>query len=324
MKEGGNSKEYPPGITKPHGDGQTYRTLRAQTGFALPVFCSTIIALLCLWAMPAKARAETILEAAQAVEREIGGRVGFYFHDQQTGQTIEYAHLERFPLNSTFKLLACAALLLQVDEGKSRLSETVLLDGLKVVPYSPAIKQEMAAGHLAITLSEACRMMLSVSDNTAANIILAEIGGPAGLTAHLRSLGDTTTRIDRWEPELNEALPGDLRDTTTPKAVAQTMEMLLLGNRLSASTRAVLRNWLAGHAVADELFRKVLPNDWSIEDRTGAGGHGSRSIIAIIYPPGRKPVIATLFLTQNSAAFSARNSAIARVGAAIVKHIRAN
>nr|WP_223424975.1 class A beta-lactamase [Tateyamaria pelophila] len=267
------------------------------------------------------AHAETILEAIGGIERDLVARVGFYMHDMQTGEIITYAGADRFPLNSTFKVLACGALLAKADAGETNLDATVPLQDFEIVSYSPAVEAYIGAGHQEISFDEACRMALSVSDNTAANIVLSEIGGPDGLTTFLRSIGDQVTRLDRWETALNEARPGDPRDTTTPQAMARSLEKLILGDALSATSRSTLRDWLSAHSVADDLFRAALPPGWSIDDRTGAGGYGSRSIVAVLYPPGREPITVALFITETDASFSHRNAAVFRVGAAIVAKV---
>ena len=265
--------------------------------------------------------AETIEDAIRGIEQDLGARVGFFMHDRHTGREIVHSADDRFPLNSTFKLLACGALLSKVEAGTADLSKTILLEKLEIVTYSPAIERAIRAGQIQVSLEQACRMVLSVSDNTAANIVLSEVGGPAGLTDFLRSIGDEVTRLDRWEPELNEATPGDPRDTTTPRAMAGLVENLILGDVLSADSRTTLREWLAAHSVAEALFRSPLPNSWTIHDRTGAGGYGSRSIVAVLYPPGREPIIAALYMTETEASFRQRNAAAARVGRAIVKSV---
>jgi beta-lactamase class A/beta-lactamase class A CARB-5 len=281
-----------------------------------------LFAALLLWALcQHPANADPVLDALQSIEEELDARVGFFGRDLNTEETLAYGADYRFPLNSVFKLFACGALLLEVDKGASRLTDSVDVRDYPLVSYSPAVEKSVSAGHFEMTLGDACSMMLSVSDNTAANIVLAEIGGPEGFTAFMRSIGDDVTRLDRWEPELNEALPGDPRDTTTPHAIADSLETLLLGDVLSVASRAILREWLSRHSVADDLFRAALPPSWSIEDRTGAGGYGSRAIIAIIYPPERKPVIAALFMRDTTANFARRNAAAARVAAAIVKSV---
>ncbi|WP_157946922.1 class A beta-lactamase [Thalassobius sp. I31.1] len=270
---------------------------------------------------PIGAYAEPIIDAIRSIERDLGARVGFYMHDTQTGEVIAYAEDDRFPLNSTFKLLACGALLNRVDNREANLTDKVRLRDFEFVDYSPALEAHSRAGNLEVSLGTACGMMLSVSDNTAANIVLSAIGGPEGLTDYLRSIGDQVTRLDRWETELNMAVPGDPRDTTTPRAIAQSAQDLILGDALEPASQATLRAWLADHRVADALFRAALPPSWSIDDRTGAGGFGSRSIVAVIYPPNREPIIASLFMTQTNADFDSRNTAAARVGAALVEHI---
>ena len=285
---------------------------------AAAAFCLSVLSFVAL--MPT-ASAEPVLDAVRDIERKLDARVGFYMFDTQTEERITHAQDDRFPLNSTFKLLACGALLAQVDAGTSDLSDTIDARTVEVVTYSPAIEDAVTAGRYDVSLEDACRMMLSVSDNTAANIVLKEIGGPEGLTAFLRSIGDRHTRLDRWETALNEARPGDPRDTTTPRAIAQSLQKLLLGDILSPASRAMLRDWLSAHSVADALFRAALPPSWRIDDRTGAGGYGSRSIIAILYPPGRSPVVATLFITETAANFDRRNAAIAAVGTAIVEYV---
>lgn len=282
-------------------------------------FTATALGLaLCL---PIGACAEPIIEAIHSIERDLEARVGFYMHDTQTGDVVTYEADDRFPLNSTFKLLACGALLNRAESGEVSLADTVRLEDVETVDYSPAIEAHSRAGNLEVSFGTACSMMLSVSDNTAANIVLSTLGGPEALTAFLRSNGDQVTRLDRWETELNSAVPGDPRDTTTPRAIAQTVEDLILGNTLEPASRATLRAWLADHRVADALFRAALPSNWSIYDRTGSGGYGSRSIVAVIYPTDRDPIVAALFITETEADIDTRNVAAARVGKAIVEYV---
>lgn len=289
---------------------KTVRRTACGVGFALASGLATVTV---AWSEP-------VLDAVRGIEQELSARVGFYMHDLHSGDVIGYNETDRFPLNSTFKLLACAALLHRVDLGQSDLTDTVPLRDIELVSYSPAIEAHIQAGSNEVSFGEACQMMLSVSDNTAANIVLAEIGGPEGLTNFQRSIGDPDTRLDRWETDLNEARPGDPRDTTTPQAMARSVQQILVGNVLSPASRTALRHWLSAHKLGDDLFRATLPPNWKIEDRTGAGGYGSRSIVAVFYPPARQPIIATLFMTETTASFANRNAAAARVGTAIISH----
>ena len=280
----------------------------------------TLIGLL----VQSQALAETIESALNGVEQTLEAKVGFYLHDFQSNETLEHAADSRFPMNSTFKLFACGALLSRVDAGKNNLSESVDLQGVELVPWSPSLAKLINSGHLKVSLDSLCRMMLSVSDNTAANLILKEIGGPEGFTAFMRSIGDDVTRLDRWEIALNEGVPNDPRDTTSPKAIAQSLKKLLLSDFLSNSSRETLREWLSGHRVADNLFRASLPESWAIEDRTGAGRFGTRGIVAVMYPPEREPILATLFIRDTDVGLSQRDAAIARIGRAIVERVASN
>jgi len=242
--------------------------------------------------------------------------VGFSAYDLESGQRWKYQADERFAMSSTFKTLACAALLHRVDAGQENLERAVSFSESDLVTYSPIT--EKYAGGQTMTLSDLCEAALTMSDNTAANLILRSLGGPEKVTSFARSLGDDVTRLDRWETELNEAVPGDNRDTTTPNAMVKNLQSLLLGDALSGKPREQLHDWLKRNQVADGLFRAVVPEGWIVADRTGAGGFGSRSITAIIWPPERQPIVVALYLTQTEASFSERNEAIAEIGEAIV------
>lgn len=256
-----------------------------------------------------------LIETVKRVEERLDARVGVAVYDRETGGRWRYRADERFPLTSTFKVLACAALLHQVDTGRERLDRVVPFDQSDLVTYSPVTERRVGAEGM--TLSDLCHATMSVSDNTAANLILEVIGGPAALTAFVRSLGDAVTRLDRWETDLNEAAPGDKRDTTSPHAMATTLATLVLGDALSPESRRQLTGWLEGNQVGDALFRAGVPSDWTVADRTGAGGYGSRSIAAVMGPPDRAPIVATVYITETDASFEARNAAIAEIGAAI-------
>ncbi|MGS8178485.1 class A beta-lactamase, partial [Pseudomonas aeruginosa] len=174
-----------------------------------------------------------------------------------------------------------------------------------------------------MSIADLCHATITMSDNTAANLLLDTVGGPAGLTAFLRDIGDATTRLDRTEPALNEALPEDMRDTTTPAAMADTLELLLFSELLSPEARAQLESWMRQDAVADDLLRASLPEGWMIGDKTGAGGNGSRSIIAVLRGPAGEPWLATVYMTQTGGDMDKRNAAIARIGAAMIGEIQA-
>lgn len=258
------------------------------------------------------ARADAILDTARAIELRLNARVGLSVLDLQTGQRWRYHADERFPLNSTFKTFACAALLKQVDNHEKRLDDRRSIQTTQLLDYAPVTSRH--ADTHGMTLGELCAAAMQWSDNTAANLILNEIGGPAGLTAFWRAHGDRISRLDRTEPSLNEATPGDSRDTSTPDANLRSLQELTLGQILSPSSRQQLIRWMKDNQVAGPLLRTHLPHGWQIADRTGAGDHGSRSIQAVVWPKNRQPVLISLYITQTTASMSARNQAIAEFG----------
>lgn len=261
------------------------------------------------------AQEDRINAELERIEQTLDARIGFAAHNIATGQRWEVNADERFAMSSTFKTLACGALLEQVDEGQLALETEVSFDVSELVTYSPVTEQY--AGHQPMTLFELCDATMTTSDNTAANLVLQALGGPEAITAFVRSMDDPITRLDRFETELNEATPGDERDTTTPNAMLATLEKLVLGDVLSDESRQQLEAWMKGNAVADGLFRAAMPFDWIIADRTGAGGYGSRSITAIIWPPERAPTVVVFYITETDASFEERNAAIASLGEVI-------
>ncbi|MCD1278181.1 MULTISPECIES: RTG family carbenicillin-hydrolyzing class A beta-lactamase [Psychrobacter] len=282
-------------------------------------FFRVIITFLCLTLSLNANATNSILEAVTNAETELGARIGLAVHDLETGKRWEYKSNERFPLSSTFKTLACANVLQRVDLGKERMDRVVRFSESNLVTYSPVTEKHV--GKKGMSLAALCQATLSTSDNSAANFILQAIGGPKALTKFLRSVGDDTTRLDRWETELNEAVPGDKRDTTTPIAMVTTLEKLLVGETLSIKSRQQLVAWLKGNEVGDALFRKGVPNDWIVADRTGAGGYGTRAITAVMWPPNRKSIVAALYITETDASFEERNAVIAKIGEQIAKTV---
>ena len=170
-----------------------------------------------------------------------------------------------------------------------------------------------------MTLADLCAAAIDWSDNTAANLVLEAIGGPAGLTQFARSLGDPVTRLDRNEPGLNEATPGDDRDTTSPRAMTEDMRQVLLGDVLSEASRRELEAWLIDDKVGDKRIRAGLPPAWRIGDKTGSGDHGTANTIGILRPPERAPIIAAVYYTELSAPMDVRNAIHQEIGALIAE-----
>ena len=268
-------------------------------------------------ALSADERLKEATKRLASIEAREGGRLGVFVRDTGTGSTLAHRADERFPMCSTFKLLASAAVLKRVDQGAERLDRTIAYGPSDLLEYAPIAKTHVAQGGM--TLAEACAAAIDWSDNTAANLILREIGGPAGFTQFARSLGDSVTRLDRNEPSLNTAIPGDERDTTSPRAMAEDMRRVLIGDVLSETSRRQLTAWLIDDKVGDKRLRAGLPAAWRIGDKTGSGDHGTTNTIAIIWPPERAPIIATVYYTGSSAPMDARNAVHKEIGGLIAE-----
>jgi beta-lactamase class A len=251
------------------------------------------------------------------IEAREGGRLGVFVRDTASDAAIERRADERFPMCSTFKLLMAAAALKRADAGAERLDRTIAYGPHDLLDYAPITKARVAEGGM--TLADLCAAAIDWSDNTAANLVLQTIGGPAGFTAFARSLGDTVTRLDRNEPTLNESVPGDPRDTTSPRALAEDMRQVLLGDALSDGSRRQLQTWLINDKVGDKRLRAGLPGSWRIGDKTGTGERGSTNAVAILWPPDRAPILAAVYYTESSAPMDARNAIHKEIGGLIAE-----
>ena len=254
--------------------------------------------------------------AVTAAEKATGGRVGLAVHDTVTGRRFSHRGGERFPMASTFKALLVAAVLARIDKGLDRLDRAIPVRASDILDVSPVSKAHVGG---TASVAELCEATIIYSDNSAANLLLPAVGGPAGLTAWLRGIGDRVTRLDRIEPLMSEALPGDARDTTSPDAVAATWERLLTGPILSPARRALLTGWLVANTTGDTRLRAGLPKGWKVGDKTGTGGHGSVNDIAIVWPvrarPG--PLFIASFVNGGTAPSDALYKAHADLAAAI-------
>ncbi|CCD89023.1 putative Beta-lactamase [Bradyrhizobium sp. ORS 285] len=249
------------------------------------------------------------------IETDSGGRLGVALLDTANAALSGHRLDERFPMCSTFKALLAAAILTKVDAGAEQLSRRLPITQADILSYAPVTKAYVGTSGLSV--GELCEAAVTLSDNTAANLLLATLGGPAGLTRAVRGFGDAITRLDRIEPELNESVPGDPRDTTTPAAMAQTLAKLTTGNTLSAASRDVLNGWLIGCKTGAARLRAGLPASWRVGDKTGTGDNGSSNDVAVIWPAGRAPVIVTSYLTETKAGDDKRNAVHAAVGRAV-------
>jgi beta-lactamase class A len=248
-------------------------------------------------------------EGLSAIEARIGGRLGVMA--RRGAQSLSHRADESFPMASTFKALLSAAVLAQ---GDMDLRLPIPREGL--IAWSP-VTETRAGGTM--SLGELCAAIMTTSDNTAANLLLGVVGGPSGLTAWLRGIGDGETRLDRIEPALNEARPGDPRDTTTPAAMAATLGRIALGDVLGAESRARWLGWLEANRTGAARLRAGVPAGWRVGDRTGGAAHGTSNVVGLLWPPGRAaPWIVAAFLTECAAPVATRDAALADVARLVV------
>jgi beta-lactamase class A len=248
----------------------------------------------------------------EEIEHSLGGRVGVFALDTGSGRDLAHRADERFAMCSTFKWALVAAVLVRVDRGELRLEDDVPYGSADLLEYAPITRQNVARG--AMTLEALAEAAVTVSDNTAANLLLARVDGPAGLTRFFRELGDSVTHLDRTEPTLNTNLPGDERDTTSPRAMVQSMQRVLCGDVLSAGSRESLLGWMKACKTGADRLRAGLPPGFGAGDKTGTGNHGAANDVAIIWPPGKKPLLVASYLSESERSLPALNAAHARIG----------
>jgi beta-lactamase class A len=240
--------------------------------------------------------------------------------DVASGKRLAYRADERFPMCSTFKAMAVAAVLQRVDAGQERLDRFVRYGQSDLLNYAPVTKAHVAEGGM--KLADLCAAAVELSDNTAANLILTSIGGPAGWTRFVRSLRDRPSRLDRNEPALNTAIPGDPRDTTTPAAMAADLKATLLDHALSDASRDRLKGWMVATKTGLDRLRAGLPPAWQVGDKTGTGERATANDIAVAWTPGGPIVIACYLTGAASSSDDQRDAAIAEVGRLVAQTFR--
>jgi beta-lactamase class A len=239
-------------------------------------------------------------------------RLGVAALDTGTGRSLRFDADSRYAMCSTFKLPLAAAILAEADAGRLRLEDEIVFGEADLLDYAPVVRDNLERGRLPIErLAEA---IVEASDNSAANLLLRRIGGPAGLTRFIRRCGDQVTRLDRYEEALNSNLPGDPRDTTTPAAMLGLMQTLLLGDVLAPSSRARLAGWMEGATTGLKRLRAGLPPGWRAGDKTGNGANGAANDIAIAWPPDRRPMLIASYISGTEVGDAARHAAHAAVG----------
>lgn len=280
------------------------RNFLALTALALPGF-----------RLAASNRLSALPTAFAQLERTNGGRLGVAVLDTSTGDRSGYRVDERFAMCSTFKFLLASAVLQRIDRHQEKLDRTIAIPPKPLIANSP-LTEPHAGGTM--TVSALCEAALIRSDNTAANLLLATIGGPAALTSFCRSIGDTVTRLDRIEPILNEAAKGDPRDTTSPQAMLNDLNRCLLGDVLSEPLRKQLITWMEANQTGLDKLRATLPAGWHAADKTGSNGRNTTNDIAVLWPVKGKPIIVAAYITLCDGPESKRTAMLKQIGELVI------
>ena len=255
-----------------------------------------------------------------AIEAKVGGRVGVFALDTGNGQQLAHRPDERFAMCSTFKWVLAAAILARVDRAQLSLDERVSYGSADLLDNAPITTRHVAEGFMAVgALTQAA---VTVSDNTAANLLLAKLGGPAGFTEFVRSLGDSVTRLDRKEPALNSNDAGDPRDTTSPRAMVGLMRKILCGDALSPAGRDRLLGWLRACETGKDRLRAGLPRDWIVGDKTGTGQRGAVNDVAIALSSGRTAILVASYLSDADTGLPALTAAQVDIGRLVARRFR--
>jgi beta-lactamase class A len=275
---------------------------------------AALLALPALAHARARATNDDLEPAIRRLERGSGGRLGLAILD--TGNGARFAHRgdERFPMCSTFKLLLVSATLARIERGQESSARRIAVHEEDLVPWAPFTETRVGAD---ASVEELCAAAMTQSDNVAANLLLRGIGGPPGIGAYARTLGDSVTRLDRQETELNSAIAGDPRDTTTPRAMLDNLHALLLGDALTPASRQRLETWMRGNTTGDARLRAGLPKAWQAGDKTGSGANGTTNDVAILWPPARPPLLVACYLTGSKLDSENRDALLAKVARAL-------
>ncbi|MFI4919295.1 MAG: class A beta-lactamase [Legionellales bacterium] len=263
-----------------------------------------------LFASTQPIKSTSIQKKLAELEASTDGRIGLFAINTANNVRIQYRGEERFPMGSTAKVMAVSAILKQSMTDKHFLQQTINYKKNDLVDWSPITEQHLTDG---ITIASLCAATITHSDNTAMNLLMKKSGGPEAVTAFARSINDTTFRLVRWEPKLNTAIPGDLRDTSTPAAMAKSLQRLVLGNVLALAQQKQLQAWLKSNTTGDLRIRAAVPRGWIVGDKTGTSDYGTTNDIGIIWPPKGAPIVVAIYFTQKKKDAAPRNDVIASV-----------
>ena len=249
------------------------------------------------------------------------GRIGLSALNTADNRRFQYRASERFPLCSTAKLMTVSAILRQSMADSHLLQQKIIYNKEDLVTYSPITEKQIVDG---MKVCDLCAAAMEKSDNTAMNLLTKKLGGTGAVTLFARSIDDNTFRLDRIEPELNSAIPGDLRDTTTPEAMEKSLYQLCLGDALALPQRKQLQKWLKSCSTGDSRIRAGVPKDWIVGDKTGTGDYGTTNDVAIIWPPNRSPIVVAIYFTQNKKDANPKNDVIESVTRILINGLYAD
>jgi beta-lactamase class A len=251
--------------------------------------------------------------AFKDLESEYDARLGIWALDTGTARAVAWRADERFAYASTYKALAAAAVLQR--DSADRLNDVVTYTSTDLVGHSPITEQHVSTG---MTVRALCDAAIRYSDNTAGNLLFRHLGGPSGLNADLKRIGDSTTHPDRIEPDLNNAVPGDVRDTSTPRALSTDLSKFAVGNALPKDKRALLNDWLRRNTTGATLIRAGVPTGWSVGDKTGTGDYGTRNDIAVVWPPHRPPIVLAILSARTARNATYEDALIAKAAKVVI------
>jgi beta-lactamase class A len=249
------------------------------------------------------------------LEQTLAGRLGVFALNTANGKQLSYRGDEYFPMCSTFKVLLTSAILKRSTQIDGLMQQRIKYQQGDLVTYSPITERHLEDG---MTVAALCAAAIQYSDNTAANLLMKILGGPRAVTTFARSIGDLQFRLNRWETALNSAIPGDRRDTSTPNAMASSLQRLAFGDALEPRLQLQLRVWLQGNTTGAARIRAGVPADWQVGDKTGTGDYGTANDIGVLWPPGRSPVVVAIYTTQGEKDAKARNDIIASAARIVV------
>ncbi|WP_347929523.1 class A beta-lactamase [Pseudomonas helvetica] len=286
-----------------------------KAGLTLPLITLVVPA----WANASaadKPLAELYKKLAE-LENSAKGRLGVALINTANGHEIQYRGGERFPFCSTFKLMLAAAVLHKSMAEPGLLEKHIAYAEADLLSYAPIAKQNLKQG---MSVAQLCGATLQYSDNTAANLLIKEMGGVAAVNQFAKGLGDPAFRLDRREPELNTAIPDDQRDTTTPAAMAASVQKVVLGDALATPQREQLVTWLKGNTTGDASIRAGTPTGWIVGDKTGSGDYGTTNDVAVLWPQTGAPVVLAVYFTQHQKDAEARRDVLASATRLVMAH----